>query len=217
VKGIEKKMKTGLTREQWEIMKHTKERAANGLFCGDSPDMQRLVELGHMESAGRKSFVPDEYFRLIINCDEIPDMSKVIGASEKKSKREAKKAAALDEITSPHSHVWKKLKRPKKGTKCEICGSVADLRAYRSSYKNQTLCGSCLTLAQKGVSDEEFEKVKEIFAKDGWKGLARNYGTRKAKVLKSRILDETNVHKALDGKIKKRVSKTEFIELGAKA
>lgn len=53
-----------LNTEQIEIMKHTAQQAAGGLYCGDSPDMQELVEAGLMECVGRKSFVPDLYFRL---------------------------------------------------------------------------------------------------------------------------------------------------------
>lgn len=53
-----------LTFDQLNILDHTANRAARGLFCGDSPAMQSLVKAGLMESAGRKSFVPDEYFRL---------------------------------------------------------------------------------------------------------------------------------------------------------
>lgn len=53
-----------LNREQLAILDHTAHRAAYGLYCGDSPDMQKLVADGLMVSAGRKSFVPDEYFRM---------------------------------------------------------------------------------------------------------------------------------------------------------
>ena len=53
-----------MNRQQVEILDHTESRAANGLFCGDSCDMQALVTAGLMVSAGRKSFVPDEYFRI---------------------------------------------------------------------------------------------------------------------------------------------------------
>lgn len=53
-----------LNKEQIEIMKHTSGHSANGLYCGDSPDMQELVKMGMMESMGKKSFVHDEYFRL---------------------------------------------------------------------------------------------------------------------------------------------------------
>ena len=50
-----------------DIMRHTRDRAAGGFYCGDSPEMQELVAWGLMESAGRKSFVPEEYFRLTHN------------------------------------------------------------------------------------------------------------------------------------------------------
>ena len=53
-----------LTPGQIEILKHTVINCSNGLYCGDSPDMQKLIELGLMEFAGRKSFVPDPYFRI---------------------------------------------------------------------------------------------------------------------------------------------------------
>lgn len=53
-----------LNKEQIEIMQHTASRATNGLYCGDSPDMQMLVDAELMELVGRKSFVPDAYFRL---------------------------------------------------------------------------------------------------------------------------------------------------------
>ncbi len=60
-----------MNREQRDIMEHTATRAANGLYCGDSPDMQMLVADGLMVSAGRKSFVPDEYFRLTSKGREV--------------------------------------------------------------------------------------------------------------------------------------------------
>ena len=54
-----------LTENQLGILDHTMHRASvPGLFCGDSPDMQELVRLGYMASAGRVSWVPDEYFRV---------------------------------------------------------------------------------------------------------------------------------------------------------
>jgi len=56
--------KSELSVEKLEILNHTAHRAANGRYCGDSLDMQRLVTLGLMKSAGRVSFVPDEYFKL---------------------------------------------------------------------------------------------------------------------------------------------------------
>lgn len=51
-----------LTHEQFEIIDHTLHRAANQLFCGDSPSMQELVSLGLMKLAGRVSWVPSPYF-----------------------------------------------------------------------------------------------------------------------------------------------------------
>lgn len=53
-----------LTREQRAILHHTVHRAAGGFYCGGGPDMDVLVARGLMQSAGRKSFVPDEYFRI---------------------------------------------------------------------------------------------------------------------------------------------------------
>jgi hypothetical protein len=55
---------TELNREQLCILDHTVHRAANRMYCGDSPDMQVLVAAGLMKSAGRKSFVPSEYFTI---------------------------------------------------------------------------------------------------------------------------------------------------------
>lgn len=53
-----------LNREQIAILDHTAHRAAGGFYCGDGSDMQALVAAGLMVFAGRKSFVPDEYFRM---------------------------------------------------------------------------------------------------------------------------------------------------------
>ena len=53
-----------LTDEQVAILDHTAYRAARGLYCGGSPDMDGLVAAGLMEDAGRKSFVPDPYYRI---------------------------------------------------------------------------------------------------------------------------------------------------------
>jgi hypothetical protein len=50
--------------EQWDILYHTQYCAAGGYYCGGGKDMDALVAAGLMESAGRKSFVPDEYFRI---------------------------------------------------------------------------------------------------------------------------------------------------------
>lgn len=51
-----------LTESQLDIIDHTMHRTANGLYCGDSADMQVLVGLGLMGSQGFSAFCPDEYF-----------------------------------------------------------------------------------------------------------------------------------------------------------
>ena len=53
-----------VTSSQWAILAHTYNKAVRGLYCGDSDDMQVLVSAGLMESAGRVSWCPDEYFML---------------------------------------------------------------------------------------------------------------------------------------------------------
>ena len=53
-----------LTQNQMAILDHTNHIAANNHYCGDSEDMQALIKLGLMQSIGRKSFVPDEYFTI---------------------------------------------------------------------------------------------------------------------------------------------------------
>ena len=57
-------MEPKLTKEQASILDHTVHGAAGGLYCGGGRDMDVLVAYGFMVSAGRKSFVPDEYFRI---------------------------------------------------------------------------------------------------------------------------------------------------------
>jgi hypothetical protein len=52
-----------LNNEQMEILKHT-EKSPNSLFCGGSPDMDKLVELGLMTYAGRTGFCPDPYYQI---------------------------------------------------------------------------------------------------------------------------------------------------------
>lgn len=59
-----------LTKEHIDIMEHTRDRAAQGFYCGDSPEMQELVAAGLMAEAGRKSFVPDPYFTITRNGRE---------------------------------------------------------------------------------------------------------------------------------------------------
>ena len=50
-----------LNEEQKSILNHT---AKNEMFCGGSVDMDILCQQKLMEFAGRKSFVPDPYFRI---------------------------------------------------------------------------------------------------------------------------------------------------------
>ncbi len=54
----------GLTKEQRAVLEHTAFRAAQGLYCGSDSTVQSLVEAGFMVSVGKKSFAPDEYFKL---------------------------------------------------------------------------------------------------------------------------------------------------------
>ncbi len=53
-----------LDNEHIAILNHTAYESADGLYCGGGPEMQDLVGAGLMTSAGRKGFVPDEYFRI---------------------------------------------------------------------------------------------------------------------------------------------------------
>lgn len=55
---------SALPRRQLEILDHTEHRAVGGYYCGGGPDMDALVAAGMMEYAGRKSFVPDPYYRI---------------------------------------------------------------------------------------------------------------------------------------------------------
>lgn len=50
-----------LNDEQKEIIEHT---IKNGIFCGESMAMDELCDEGLMEFAGKKSFVPDKYYRV---------------------------------------------------------------------------------------------------------------------------------------------------------
>lgn len=50
-----------LNNEQKSIIEHT---IKNGIFCGGSEDMNKLVDAGLIKYAGRKSFVPDPYYRV---------------------------------------------------------------------------------------------------------------------------------------------------------
>ncbi|MCK5018181.1 MAG: hypothetical protein KAS32_14085 [Candidatus Peribacteraceae bacterium] len=55
-----------LTKNQRDIIDHTVHRTAKGLYCGDSKDMQELIKLGYMYSAGKTGFCPDEYFGVTV-------------------------------------------------------------------------------------------------------------------------------------------------------
>ena len=55
---------SALSREQLSILDHTEHRAAGGYYCGGGKDMDALVAAGLMEYAGRKSFVPDPYYKI---------------------------------------------------------------------------------------------------------------------------------------------------------
>ena len=62
---------TDLTQEQMNILEHTLYRAANAHFCGNSSDMQVLVNRGLMISAGFKPLCNDEYFELTATGREL--------------------------------------------------------------------------------------------------------------------------------------------------
>ena len=51
-----------LTKNQLDILDHTLHRAPQGRYCGDEPDMQKLVKLGLMASVGFAGWCKDEYF-----------------------------------------------------------------------------------------------------------------------------------------------------------
>lgn len=53
-----------LSKEQAEILNHTLNRATGQRYCGDSAEMQDLCRMGLMESVGRASWCPDEYFTI---------------------------------------------------------------------------------------------------------------------------------------------------------
>ncbi len=53
-----------LTEEEYEILDHTMNRAANRFYCGDSPAIQSLIAKGLMRSVGWKPCVGDEYFTI---------------------------------------------------------------------------------------------------------------------------------------------------------
>ena len=75
------------------------------------------------------------------------DEEKAILEAEKK-KAEMRKNSGFN-VISPDSHVWIELKKPKKGTVCQICGAKDNLMAYRSAYTKQTICRTDLNQAKK--------------------------------------------------------------------
>ena len=56
-----------LNQEHIEIMKHT---IKNGMYCGEGEEMDELCEADLMECAGRKSFVPEAYYRITVEGKE---------------------------------------------------------------------------------------------------------------------------------------------------
>lgn len=54
-------------------------------------------------------------------------------------------------VYSPESHIWMELKRPRKGTCCEICSATDKLMAYRLSCMKQTVCKRCLNKAKRNL------------------------------------------------------------------
>ena len=60
-----------LTDKQLEILDHMIHRASQGLYCGASEDMDILLDAGLVEYAGKKSFVPDKYYRITSKGREI--------------------------------------------------------------------------------------------------------------------------------------------------
>lgn len=65
-----------LTNEQLSILDHTTHRAPRGMFCGGGKDMDFLVSIGLMKSAGRVSWCPDEYFCITTKGAEVLRNSK---------------------------------------------------------------------------------------------------------------------------------------------
>lgn len=53
-----------MNTEQLSILNHTENVKPRKVFCGDGPDMQELVRLGYMQSLGKVSWCPDEYFAI---------------------------------------------------------------------------------------------------------------------------------------------------------
>ena len=50
-----------LKKAHINIMRHAQK---NGMFCGDGDEMTELCDEGMMEFLGRKSFVPEGYYKI---------------------------------------------------------------------------------------------------------------------------------------------------------
>jgi len=50
-----------LKKTHIEIMKHTD---LNQFYCGDEPELAELCDAGLMKCLGKKSFVPEPYYKL---------------------------------------------------------------------------------------------------------------------------------------------------------
>lgn len=53
-----------LSKNQIEILDHTLNRATGKRYCGECPDVRRLVIMGLMRELGKVSWVPDPYFTI---------------------------------------------------------------------------------------------------------------------------------------------------------
>lgn len=66
-----------LSDEHVAILMHTEK---NNLFCGDSQEMQELCKFNLMECAGKKSFVPDPYYKLTDEGRDVLNDMREVGA-----------------------------------------------------------------------------------------------------------------------------------------
>lgn len=82
-----------LTPSEAGILSHTSDGAAGGLFCGDSEEMQRLVSLGLMVFAGKKSFVRDPYFKMTAKGREALGAWRAAQPPPKRTHRKRRSAA----------------------------------------------------------------------------------------------------------------------------
>lgn len=47
-----------------DILLHTRDRAANRVFCGNSEEMQELCDKGYMKYIGKTLYAPDSFFTI---------------------------------------------------------------------------------------------------------------------------------------------------------